>query len=207
MAFHEAQFPMKLALGATGGPEWRTDVITLASGREVRNAPWARGRRRWSVGSAITTLADMQELVTFFEARAGRLHGFRFRDPVDHLSCAPGQAVAFGDQSIGTGDGQTRTFQLQKTQNDTLRVITKPVSGSVQIGINGTPLEAGWSVDITTGEVTFELPPLVADQITAGFAFDCAVRFDDDQIQTVIEAFGAGRIAPLTLIELAAGAS
>ena len=202
MAFHEVVFPMQLALGATGGPTWRTDVVTLASGQEVRNAPWSRGRRQWTVGSAITTLAELHDLITFFEARSGRLHGFRFRDPVDHLSCPPGEEVSFDNQSLGVGDGTTRVFQLQKSQSGAARIITKPIAGSVQIGINGTRLDAGWSVDATTGRVTFEVPPSVTDTISAGFAFDCAVRFGEDQIQTVIEAFGAGRIATLTLIEL-----
>ena len=39
--FHEVSFPVPLALAASGGPERRTDVVTLASGAEARNAVWA----------------------------------------------------------------------------------------------------------------------------------------------------------------------
>ncbi|MEM7459235.1 MAG: DUF2460 domain-containing protein [Pseudomonadota bacterium] len=204
MAFHDVQFPMPLALGAVGGPEWRTDLVTLASGQEVRNASWSKGRRRWQVGSAITDLASLQSLVAFFEARAGRLHGFRFRDPLDHASCAPGDDISFRDQSLGTGDGLTTVFQLQKTQAGVSRLILKPMAETVSIGVDGQLLETGWSVDALKGQITFETAPIAAATVTAGFEYDCAVRFDSDQIEAVIEAYGAGRIADLTLIELPA---
>ena len=38
MAFHAVRFPLDVALGARGGPERMTDVVTLASGREEREA-------------------------------------------------------------------------------------------------------------------------------------------------------------------------
>ncbi|MEM9178952.1 MAG: DUF2460 domain-containing protein [Pseudomonadota bacterium] len=207
MAFHEVQFPMPLALGAVGGPQWRTDVVTLASGQEVRNAPWAAGRRHWDVGSAVTDLAQLQSLVAFFEARAGRLHGFRFCDPVDHASSVPGSEISFEDQTLGIGDGVTQSFQLQKTQAGVSRVISKPVIDTVQVGIDGTRIESGWSVDTKTGVIEFDTAPAVDAALTAGFEFDCAVRFDSDQIQAVIDAYGAGQIATLSIIELPARAA
>jgi uncharacterized protein (TIGR02217 family) len=54
------------------------------------------------------------ELIAFFEARVGRLNGFRFRDPVDFRSCAPRGEVSAADQVIGAGDGATAAFQLVK---------------------------------------------------------------------------------------------
>ena len=50
-AFHEVVFPLSIARGAIGGPERRTEIVTLANGREERNSPWAgasmeRRRRR-----------------------------------------------------------------------------------------------------------------------------------------------------------------
>ena len=40
MAFHPVRFPLDVSLGARGGPERKTDVVTLASGREQRNGRW-----------------------------------------------------------------------------------------------------------------------------------------------------------------------
>src|SRR5215218_8305599 len=39
--FHEVRFPLDVSLGSRGGPVRRTDIVTLASGREHRNSRWA----------------------------------------------------------------------------------------------------------------------------------------------------------------------
>src|SRR5690606_30161333 len=83
MAFHEVRLPARLAFGSTGGVERRTEITTLASGFERRSTPWAQGRRRYLIGAGLRSLDDMAELTAFFEARRGRLHGFRFRDFAD----------------------------------------------------------------------------------------------------------------------------
>ena len=75
--FHEAMFPLDIALGARGGPERRTDVVALGSSREKRNARWARSRRRWEAGYGVKSFADLAAIVDFFEERRGRLYGFR----------------------------------------------------------------------------------------------------------------------------------
>ncbi|MEL7109546.1 MAG: DUF2460 domain-containing protein [Pseudomonadota bacterium] len=207
MGFHEVRLPMRLALGASGGPEWRTDLTTLASGHEVRNELWSRGRRRWEIGSALTDLASLQDLVSFFDARGGRLNGFRFSDPLDHSSAPPGEAIGFEDQTIGIGDGETVQFQLTKTTDGVSRRITKPVAETVVVGLDGVQQDTGWSLDGSTGLVTFETAPVTSSTVTAGFAFDVPVRFDTDRIQAMIEAFGAGRVATLGLVELFEAAS
>jgi len=39
MSFHEVRFPTDLSFGSVGGPERRTDIVTLTSGFEERNSP------------------------------------------------------------------------------------------------------------------------------------------------------------------------
>jgi len=138
--FHEVRFPLRLALGATGGPVRRTDIVNLSNGREQRNQRWRDSRRSYDAGSGVKSLRDLYAVLEFFEARGGQLHGFRFRDPVDWKSCAPGEAVSATDQVIGTGDGAAATFQLVKTYADSggswMRRIVKPVSGTVAVSVN-----------------------------------------------------------------------
>ena len=50
MGFHEVRFPANLSFGSVGGPERRTDIVTLANGFEERNTPWAHSRRRYDAG-------------------------------------------------------------------------------------------------------------------------------------------------------------
>ena len=46
-------------------------------------------RRRFDVAYGIRRADDLAIVVAFFEARNGRLHGFRFKDWADHKSCMP----------------------------------------------------------------------------------------------------------------------
>jgi len=200
--FHDVRFPVQLALGSQGGPEHRTDIITLANGREIRNARWSGSRRRWDIGSAITSLADLHEILAFFEARKGALHGFRFRDPMDYASGLADQPPRPDDQFLGEGDGQTNQFQLIKTYGGFQRSITRPVAETVRIAADENELEQGWQVDPSCGRIVFSTPPAPGVRLTAGFIFDCAVRFESDQLKAVMEAFGAGRVVSLGLIEL-----
>ena len=132
--FHEVRFPLDVSLGSRGGPVRRTDVVTLASGREHRNSRWTHSRRRYDAGLGVRTLDALHGVLAFFEERRGRLHGFRFRDRVDHRSGPPSRAVGPLDQRIGTGDGATRTFSLAKAYGAGAaayaRPIVKPVDGS-----------------------------------------------------------------------------
>ena len=77
--FTKSPFPLPFALGARGGPVRRTDVVTLASGAESRNARWARSRRRYDAGLAVRNLDALHEVIDFFEEATGA---------VDRLSSA-----------------------------------------------------------------------------------------------------------------------
>ena len=114
MAFHEVRFPDNISRGARGGPERRTQVVELASGDEERNASWANSRRRYDVAYGIRRADDLAAVVAFFEARNGRLYGFRYKDWADYKSSLPSQVITATDQQIGTGNGSLKTFQLVK---------------------------------------------------------------------------------------------
>lgn len=201
MAFHEVRLPARLAFGSTGGVERRTEITTLGSGFERRSTPWAEGRRRYLIGAGLRSLDDMAALTAFFEARRGRLYGFRFRDFADFKSCAPGEAPAATDQRIGTGDGVRRSFGLRKVYGDHERRIRKPVEGSVRLAVNGVETTA-FSVDPATGQVTLAAAPASGAVVTAGFVFDVPARFDADRIEVTLESFGAGRMVAMPLIEV-----
>lgn len=201
MAFHEVRLPARLAFGSTGGIERRTEVVTLASGFERRATPWAHGRRRYLIGAGVRSLDDVAVLVAFFEARRGRLHGFRFRDFTDFRSCAPSASISPLDQRLGEGTGAVVSFQLLKLYGDVERPIRKPVDGSVRIAVDGVETGA-FALDPPTGVVTLAEAPPEGAVVTAGFAFDTPVRFDTDRIDVTLEGFEAGRLVAAPLIEI-----
>lgn len=201
MPFHEVRLPARLAFGSTGGIERRTEVVTLASGFERRATPWAHARRRYLVGAGVRSLDDVAVLVAFFEARRGRLHGFRFKDFTDFRSCAPSAAISPLDQTLGVGSGDQLTFPLIKRYGDVERPIRKPVADTVRVAVDGVETEAV-TVDPATGVVTFADAPPEGAAVTAGFAFDTPVRFDTDRLDVGLEGFEAGRVVAVPLIEI-----
>lgn len=208
-AFHDILFPIDVALKSAGGPERRTDIVTLGSGREQRNARWADSRRRYDAGYGVKTLAALQVVVAFFEERRGQLYGFRWRDRLDHQSSAPGAAISPFDQTLGAGDGATATFQLAKIYGSSFapyrRVIAKPVAGSVRVAVGGIEANAAhFSCDPTTGILTFAPGhiPAISAIVTAGFSFDVPVRFDTDYLEVDLAAFACGTIPKIPLVEI-----
>lgn len=204
-SFHDVSFPLGVSFGATGGPEWRNEIVSLTSGHEKRNARWSMSRRFYDAGTGLRSLNDLRDVLRFFEARRGSLYAFRFRDPFDHLSSeqdAPPQAT---DQLLGLGDGATRQFQLVKHYGDYQRIITKPVADTVHLAIDGVPLAGGtFNVNLLTGIVEFDeahVPP-VQVKVTAGFLFDVPVRFDTDRLSANIASFKAGEIPSIPIVEV-----
>ncbi|MCR9157906.1 MAG: DUF2460 domain-containing protein [Rhodobacteraceae bacterium] len=208
MQFHEVRFPTALSFGSIGGPERRTDVVTLASGFEERNTPWAHSRRRYDAGIGLRSMDDIDALIAFFEARRGQMYGFRWKDWADFKSCKPSAQIMATDQVIGTGDGVAADFALAKAyvSGDAVyaRPVVKPVSGSVLVAVGGMTLEEGtdFSVDVTTGVVSFLAAPTLGVSVTAGFEFDVPVRFDTDRIQTSAATFQAGEVPDVPVVEL-----
>ena len=206
MAFHEVRFPDDISRNARGGPERRTQIVELASGDEERNASWANSRRRYDAAYGIRRADDLAAVVTFFEARNGRLYGFRWKDWADYKSCLLSQTPAATDQNIGTGDGATTAFQLVKVYSSGsqswTRTITKPVVGTVLVAIDGMEQTTGWSVDTTTGVVSFATAPAAGAAITAGFEFDVPVRFDTDTLDVTLDIERLGSIMSIPLIEV-----
>lgn len=210
MTFHEVQFPPTISIDSKGGPERKTEVVVVGSGREERNQRWADSRRRYDAGYGVKSLDNIHTIIAFFEERRGKLYGFRWKDFSDYKSCAPSQATTATDQVIGTGTGALTTFQLVKTYGVSYapysRDITKPVSGTVKVAVAGVSKTLGidFTVNTTTGIITF-LPghiPTTGQSITAGYEFDVPVRFDTDQLEIQLEPPTYGNIPNIPIVEI-----
>jgi uncharacterized protein (TIGR02217 family) len=198
MAFHDVRFPPTIAYGATGGPGFSTDVVTLRSGREKRNGNWSLPRRQWDVAHGLKNQGDLDILLAFFLARHGRLHSFRFKDWSD---------FRMPRQAIGVGDGATLEFALVKAYADpggytTFRAITKPVDGSVQVWLDGAPQAEGWACDHASGLVTFSVAPGAEVIVEAACEFDVHARFDTDDMRTRIDTYALYSWGQIPIVEI-----
>ena len=206
MAFHDVLFPDNIGRGARGGPRRRTQVVTLNSGREERNASWSASRREYDVSFGIRSNDQLQDVVAFFEARLGKLYAFRFKDWSDYKSGTPSRSIDAEDQVIGTADGSETSFQLRKFYGDDAlgywRKICKPVEDRVRVALDGAEQFSGWSVDATTGVVALDSAPATGVVVSAGFEFEVPCRFDTDAIDVTLDIERNGSISSIPLIEV-----
>ncbi len=166
-------------------------------GHEKRNVNWAEARGRWDVASGLKKQAQIDELIAFFRARRGKAYGFRFKDWTDYKATG---------QLLGTGDDAQTQFQLVKHYPSgsviEVRTITKPVAGTVKVYLDGVEQLSGWSVDTTTGLVTFSTAPALGVEVTADFEFDVPVRFDTDHMAVTIETYRLHDWQQIPIVEL-----
>lgn len=211
MAFDEVRLSTAISFGSSGGSKTDVKIIESANGSEERINRWQNTRRTYDVGFAVKSRQILYDLLAFFEAREGPTRGFRYKDPIDYASTTNGRtdptAVTNLDQTLGTGDGSKVAFQLVKVYTSgsisKTRAITKPVSGTVVVALNGVNQTSGFTVDTTTGTVTFTAAPSVGVTVTAGFEFDVPVRFDTQDLTAVLQDFDIGDISPsIPLIEI-----
>lgn len=203
-AFDDVDFPIAIGRRAMVEPVFSTAIVTTAAGREQRNVDWADARMRYDAGPGIRAQADVETLIAFFRARHGAARGFRFRDPLDHSSRDMTGPSGPTDQQLGEGDGIRTRFDLIKRYGDQVRRISRPVTGSVSVAVNGAARADGWSLG-TGGAILFAVPPPQGADVTAGYLFDVPVRFAEDRLEAALAAPEAGEAASVPLVEIREG--
>lgn len=191
MSFFEVEFPRTIGFGAVGGPSWNTIVNQGLSGFEQRNKNWLFTRQKYQLDLVAQPLSIYKAVRNFYLNVSGRADAFRLFDPTDYLVTA--QAT-----SPSTGNGANKIFQLQKTYTIGGRTYTRTVSKPIMAGVtdsqgnaltntvvmylNGVKKTLGtdYTVDYTTGLVTFIVAPGNGVAVTADAQFHMPVRFDSD---------------------------
>jgi uncharacterized protein (TIGR02217 family) len=152
------RFPDNVSLGASGGPGYLTDIVTVNSGAESRNQNWTQARAAYEVSHAARLPTEYTVLRDFFRSVKGRTHGFRFKDHLDYTVTTANGVLGAG---VGTG---LPTYQLGKNYASgaltETRSISKPVSGTVAVYRGAVLQTAGsgagqYALSTTTGIVTY----------------------------------------------------
>lgn len=189
--FDDVVFPLHVSRGSFGGPDWPAEIVELSNGAEERNTPISLPLRRYEAKYGVRYKSEIHEVLSLYYACKGRLVGFRLRDWADYRSLASNQIPTATDQALGAGDGTKKTFQLVKRyafgSHSFSRPITRPEAGTILVAVNGTPTTSGWTLDKSTGIVTFATAPANGAVLTWGGQFHVPVRFDCALDQTVWE--------------------
>ena len=199
-AFMETpRFPDNISFGSAGGPTFNTKVFTAASGFEQRNVLWSEARAKYNVTQGIRVKEDMDTVLAFFYTVRGKATGFRFKDWADY---------ELVNEQIGTGTGALSVFNLTKTYAagslNYVRRIYKPVSGTVHVTVNGNPQteSTDYTIDYSTGVITFLITPGSGFPIRVSCEFDVPVRFDVDEINITHEDWHTESWSSINIIEL-----
>lgn len=223
MAFFETEFPRQIGFTSTGGAAFNTFVNAGFSGFETRNRNWVQSRGMWQLLLNGISQEKWEMVYNFFQNVGGKADPWRLFWALDYSAAA---------QVIGTGDGGTATFQLQKNYTTNTRtysrIINKPITSLVN-DYQGNALtdtvnvydnaslqthNAGYiagggvqyTLDETTGVVTFATPPAAGHIITADFQFHFPCRFDiDDQTNAQVlesDVYGGNAIVTWSQVNI-----
>lgn len=171
------------------GATW-TEEFAVDDGKTAGGSRYASLRHRYPVRTfdASYMLDDARlwtELVGVYMRAYGTLAGFRARC-FDEWSTngAKGTPTHLDQPTIRVSSGIYQLLKRYGTDKTALsglgypyRLIKKPVSGTVKMGVNGVLTTTGVSVDYTTGLVTITPAPLIGDTVTAGCEFDFPIHF------------------------------
>jgi uncharacterized protein (TIGR02217 family) len=159
-------------------PQWNTAVSQASSGRERRRMTWSYPLWTFKVGYEVLRdgpgQLELQKLLAFFNAHAGKYTQFFFCDPSDNSAT---------NQPFATGDGVTRVFTLTRTLGGGNLTFNGPVRGvfnTPAVKINGTPTSA-FSIG-PLGRITFTSPPPAGAVLSWSGNFFFLCRFDQDDL-------------------------
>lgn len=215
--FDDARLPVWIERGARHTLQSSTVVTRLQSGRSVANQLWAQHLDAWDISYGLQELDNpvdfengVRAIMNFYRARAGRARTFRFRDWLNY------QLV---DEQIGVGDASTTVFQISKTINDAAAFsytsnITKPSQAGTIAGFGADPAwgvkindvafgteGVDWTINYSTGEITFASAPAAAATIKVSGNYDKHVSFAEDRLELRIEWAQAVQTRPIELQE------
>lgn len=161
--FLEERIATDVRYGASYGDEFNVDITVASGGREYRRLVHPYPTRYFNIAYVKDTDTFGAQLLDLYQRAYGTFAGFRVR-AIDDWSTNgnTGTPTAF-DQDLETVTAGS-VYQLVKRYGAgnpldigrPLRTIYKPVAGSVKVGIGAVEVaSSGWSVDTTTGRVTF----------------------------------------------------
>jgi uncharacterized protein (TIGR02217 family) len=192
-------------------PRFSTRLVVSDSGAEQANRRWQHPLRTFKLPEAVRTHTVFEAVKDHWLIMGGPAHTWPFRDPLDFASQKLAAAnvtpiVTRLDQALGTGDGAATTFQLKKLYQAGAQTYSRdilfPIAASLLVGINGAASAISFSVSRPGGVVTFVSPPANGAVLTAGFLFDCEVRFESDSaFDGVVRSYQVSGFADLTLVE------
>lgn len=174
MTYIRAEIEQCPAFGWQGGPSFKTLIVTMASGRERRNAEWAQARHSYSMPFLNISPESYRNIKQMHYVCRGMVNAFQFQDQLDYQA---------DNDFFGVGDGVKTEFQLGKVSviegvsYDREIYLVRPGATFTDNGSTVTP-----TVDEDRGLVTFSSAPADGNLLRWSGEFLLWVRFNQDDL-------------------------
>lgn len=170
------------AYGWSGGPMFKTRIVTMANGRERRNAEWAQGQHKYTLPFQNIDPEGYRDVRQMFEVCRAQTHCFLYIDPLDNTA---------DNDLIGYGDGSDSEFQLTKVStldgvSYQREVYAIPDDAVISVTLNGVPTVA-YTLDRDRGVLLFTAPVGLNVEIRWSGSFAVWVRFTHDWLPMSID--------------------
>jgi uncharacterized protein (TIGR02217 family) len=163
--FLEERLPIGIRAGASFADEYTVDITQTASGSEYRRLVHSYPRRVFDVHYTQTTADLWSQIVALYHRAYGMYAGFRVKALDDYTTNARTAAPTATDQTLAVVTAGS-VYQLQVAYGSgatplgiglPVRTIFKPVASTTRVAIGAFEMSTPtyWSVDTTTGRVTF----------------------------------------------------
>jgi uncharacterized protein (TIGR02217 family) len=162
--FLEERLPIGVRAGASYSDEYKTEITETGNGGEYRRLVHPYPRRIWNIFYTQLTADLWDEILSLYHRVYGMYAGFRVKALDDYsTNNRTGTPTAF-DQELALVSAGVYQLQVAYGGSGTpisigkpVRTIFKPVSGSVLVAVSGVsvPITTMWTVDTTTGKITF----------------------------------------------------
>lgn len=178
MSYLRAYIEKCPGFGWQGGPSFKTRIVSMANGRERRNADQAYARHAFSAPFRNIRREDYANIKQMHLVCRGMLHAFKFKDQLDYQAAA---------EVFGAGTGAQTVFQLRKISTIDGVSYTRNVYAirSAAVTVNG--VASAPTIDMDRGTVTFAVAPAAAAVLRWTGEFDIWVRFNQDDLPFSID--------------------
>lgn len=190
-----AYIPACEGYGWDGGPEHRTNIVQLRSGRERRNAEWVQPQHFFSLPFTNITQPQYAPIKMMHMNRRGRWGVFLYRDWSDYTAsnelfavAEPGQdEFQLGKWSVIDGVSYYRHVTALYSPNDD----GSSSDSVISITSDGSAAPS-YTLDRDRGIVVFDSPFSGGEVLRWSGEFSLWVRFDNDRLPFSIDNKSAG---------------
>ena len=152
----------KIKMGASFAEQYAVNIVTTSGGNEYRSLIHPFPARTFDISQLLEKSETFNYILALYHRAHGQYAGFRLRCYDEYSSNGNIVTPTAFDQTLLPVSAGVYQIVKQYGTNGTAgaagypyRVIHKPVSGSVKVGIGSTEIRtADWSVVTTTGRIT-----------------------------------------------------